>query len=331
MSLERDAEPLVVVTADDVAQRVGPQLALCAARRAAAAQLDAATRTGRLTLPVAGGWMRLLGAVVPSLGVFGYKEFHLSPQASVRYAVHLFAVEDGRPLGVVDGALLTPLRTAGAAAAAAVAYLSGGPVPVDVGLIGSSTEAEAGLRALASALPVGKVRVTSRREENRRRFAERMSTALDLDVEPVPDAAALSSQSHVVYVGTASGGSVVVDDGGLGTAPLVLSIGSTLPVQRELDADVFTSAALVIVDTADALEESGDLIAAREAGFDASGVVPLGRFLADPPPDRPSRTVYKSIGSPEQDVVLAAAVLDAAREDGFGRRTDSLSAVKWNL
>lgn len=331
MSLARETEPLVVVTADDVAQRVGPPHALAAARRAAAAQLDVATRTGRLTLPLPGGWMRLLGAVVPSLGVFGYKAFHLSPQASVRYAVHLFAVEDGRPLGVVDGALLTPLRTAGAAAAAAVAYLDGGPAPVDVGVIGSSTEAEAGLRALASALPVGKVRVASRSEEHRRRFAMRMAAELDLDVEPVSDAAALSSHSHVVYVGTASGGSVVVDAADLGTAPLVLSIGSTLPVQRELAADVFTGAALVVVDTADALEESGDVIAAREAGFDASRVVPLGRFLEATPVHRPARTVYKSVGSPEQDVVLAAAVLDSAREHGFGRRTDCLSAVKWNL
>lgn len=330
MSVEQDPTPLVVVGSQDVADRIGPDVALDAARRAAAAQLEPGTRTSRFTLPVPGGWMRVLGAAVPSLGVFGYKEFHLSAGTRVRYSVHVFAVEDGRPLGVVDGALMTPLRTAGAAAAAAAAYLGPAPDPVDVGVVGSSTEAAAGLRALASALPVAKVRVTSRRAENRDRFADRMAAELDLDVQPVVDAASLSDVSQIVYVGTASGGTVVVDDAALGTAPLVLSIGSTLPVQRELAADVLTNAALVVLDTPDVLEESGDAIAAREAGFDASRTVELGAFLSDPPARPAGRTVYKSIGSPEQDVVLAAAVLGAAREHGFGRRTHSLSAVKVN-
>lgn len=329
MTVEADPTPLLVVGAHEVEALVGPDVALEAARRAAAARLDEGTRIGRVTLPAPGGWMRILGAVVPSLGVFGYKEFHLSGNGSVRYAVHVFAVDDGRPLGVVDGAVLTPLRTAASAAAAAVLTAPGGDLAV--GVIGSGAEARAGLRALAAALPVTSARVLSRNPANRARFAEEMAAQLRLPVAAVESEEQLVKDTDVVYVATNSGGAVVVDDRALGDVPLVLSIGSTIPAQRELDADVLTSAALVVVDTPEVLEESGDALAALERGLDTGRVRVLGDLLATPATELPRRTVYKSIGSPEQDVVLAAAILEDARARKFGRTVPALTAVKWNL
>src|SRR3712207_8855674 len=44
------------------------------------------------------------------------------------------------------------------------------------------------------------------------------------------------------------------------------SIGSTLPTQREIDEDVWRSCDRVVVDAELLLEESGDAIAARQAG-----------------------------------------------------------------
>ena len=329
MTVIPDETRLVVIESADVGERVTQALALDAARKAARAQLEPTTRSGRLFLEHPGGWMRVLGTSLPSLGIFGYKEFHLTGQGAVRYAVHLFAIDDGRPLGVVDGALLTPLRTAAAAAAAAGAYLHDRSSPVSVGVVGSSTEAEAGLRALASALPIDRVVVTSRNEKNRTRFAARMSQELGVRVDAVCDARSLSECCEVVYVATASGGRVVVDDAALGDVPLVLSIGSTLPVQRELHADILINATTVIIDTPEVLQESGDVLAAIEQGLEQSSIHLLGEYL-DAPGSDGGRTVYKSIGSPVQDLVLAAAILEQARQQGFGRSSDPLSAVKLN-
>lgn len=327
MTVEPDPTTVLLVSADDVAKQVTPATALEAARVAAHAQREPDTSVGRLNLPFPGGWMRVLGASIPGLGVFGYKEFHLSAEGCVRYAIHLFSTNDGRPLGIVDGALTTPLRTAGAAAAAAVAYFED-PSPLHVGIIGSGAEARAGLRALATTLPIASVTVTSRSDENRRHFAQDLSAELGLDVIPEPNANAACRDRDVVYVATNSGGRVVVGIEALGNVPLVLSIGSTLPDQRELDAEVVTRAACLVVDTPDVLLESGDVLATAN-GLDRDRIVALAEHLGEPCRSN-GMTLYKSIGSPEQDVVLAARILENAAASGFGREIRPLTDVKWN-
>jgi ornithine cyclodeaminase/alanine dehydrogenase-like protein (mu-crystallin family) len=112
----------------------------------------------------------------------------------------------------------------------------------------------------------------------------------------------------------------------------VASIGSTIPLQRELHADVLTGAACVVVDTWDVLEESGDAIAATELGLDRDRVMLLGGMGVRSWQDASGQVVYKSIGSPEQDLVLAHRILDVAQHTGhFGRAMEPLSTIKQNL
>lgn len=331
MSTQPDPTRVRVVSAEEVARFGRPELALDAARTAARVRQDPDSDIKRMNFRMPGGWMRILGASLPAIGVFGYKEFHFSPGGRLRYAIHLFAQEDGRPLGIVDAALITTLRTAAGAAAAAVAYVDGRSGPLTVGIIGSGAEAEAGLRALCSALPVRAARVTSRSVDNRRAFARRMADELGLPVRPVASAAAAAEGADVVYLATASGGRVVAGQEDLAGAGLILSIGSTMPDQRELSGEVLAKADVLVIDTPDVLEESGDALDARRLGLDPARARLLGDYLATAP--RPTGTsVYKSIGSPEQDVVLAAALVSLLDEQGTpGRLIDSLSAIKQNL
>jgi ornithine cyclodeaminase/alanine dehydrogenase-like protein (mu-crystallin family) len=327
-----DATRVRVVSAAEVAQFGRPELALDAARTAARARQASDSDVKRLNLRLPGGWMRVLAAALPEIGVFGYKEFHLSPGAILRYAIYLFSTEDGRPLGIVDAALVTTLRTAAGAAAAATAYF-GEEIdqPLTVGVIGSGAEAQAGLRALAAALPVKAASVSSRSEQNRRVFAENMSQELGIPVHAVGSAATAARGADVVYLATNSGGRVVVDPEDLNGVRLILSIGSTMPDQRELPGAVLAGADLVVIDTPDVLHESGDAIEAREQGLDSSRVQVLGDFL-DSGRMPEGTTVYKSIGSPEQDVVLAKALVDLLDSEQVpGRTIDSLTDIKQNL
>lgn len=327
--IEHDPTRVRVVSAEEVLRHGTAELALAAARTAADVRRDPASSTKRLNLGLPGGWMRVLAASLPPLGVFGYKEFHLSPGGVLRYAIHLFSTEDGRPLGIVDASMITTLRTAASAVAAATAYFGEGERPLQVGMVGSGAEATAGLRALAAALPVKAAHVTSRNEANRTGFAERMSEELGVPVEPVTDPASAARDADVVYLGTGSS-SVVVSPDDLAGVPLVLSIGSTMPDQRELPGEVLADADVLIVDTFDVLEESGDAIDAAAHGLDRSRVRLLGDFITDPGVPAAGTTLYKSIGSPEQDLVLAKAIVeDLERHDG--RFVDSLTDVKRNL
>jgi alanine dehydrogenase len=330
--IEPDRTQVRVVSAAEVEKYGRPELALDAARTAARVRRDPASEIKRVNFRLPGGWMRVLGAALPSIGVFGYKEFHYSPGGTLRYAIHLFATDDGRPLGIVDAALITTLRTAASATAAATAYY-GEQVdrPLTVGVIGSGAEAEAGLRALASALPLAGARVSSRNEANRQAFADRMGAELGVPVAPVETAAAAAHAADVVYLATNSGGRVVADRDDLAGVPLVLSIGSTMPDQRELEGKVLAEADVLIIDTPDLLEESGDALDAAGAGLDRSRVRLLGDYL-DSAPVRAGRTVYKSIGSPEQDLVLAKSIVDHLDDQQIqGRVIDSLTDIKRNL
>jgi alanine dehydrogenase len=328
--ITREGVSVRVVDAVDIDRHIPLGVALEAARRAAIAAQFSDTEVRRFTLPMPGGWMRVMAGVIPSLGIFGYKEFHLSPGDVVRYAVHIFDVDTGAPLGIVDAALITTMRTAASAAAAAAAYYEGRTDPLTVGVIGSGAEARAGVLALSDALPVGKVRVVSRSEINRSRLADELAQALGIQVAAVRDQQEATAGSDVIYVATNSAGHVVVSASELGDVPFVASIGSTLPAQRELAADVFATSGLVIIDTTELLRESGDALAAEQAGGMSVPVRLLGEYLQRPV--RPAgRTLYKSIGSPVQDLVLAAAILEVAGKADFGRLIEPLSMIKLNL
>jgi alanine dehydrogenase len=333
VTIERDDARPLHVDSFAITKHIDQGSAIAAARTAAEARAAGSVDTRRATLPYGGGWMRLMAGALPSLGIFGYKEFHLSPDNSVRYAVHLFELDSGRPIGVVDAALVTTLRTAATAAVASQHFLGQGTA-VQLGVIGSGAEALAGVRALATVLNVTAVRVTSRSVQNREKFAAAVAEETGVPVQAVAEARLAADGVDLVYLATNSGGKVVVGAEDLAGVPFVASIGSTLPVQRELDADVLTGAGRVVVDTWDVLEESGDALAALEAGLQRTRVQLLGECLSAPAAmtlEGGGPTIYKSIGSPEQDLVLAHVILKSAAERGFGRALEPLASVKRNL
>ncbi|MFB7574854.1 hypothetical protein [Streptomyces sp. NPDC056165] len=324
-----DPHPLHVDSAA-VAQHITWDIARTAAREAALARASGQTTTQRLTLPYAGGWMRLMAAEISTLGIFGYKEFHLAADNSVRYCVHVFDTASGRPRGTVDAALVTTLRTA-ATAAIAVGHLMDTGASTRLAVVGSGAEALAGVAALHGVLTLDDVRVTSRKEANRTAFVRQVAQRTGLTATAYAEPAAALEGADLVYAATNSGGRVVLHGTDVTDIPVIASIGSTLPGQRELGGEILAGAARVLVDTPDVLHESGDALEAHDRGLDPDRVELLGTALQQGQGKVEAMTVYKSIGSPEQDLVLAAAILDAAATGGFGRRIAPLSAPKVNL
>lgn len=324
-------DPAVLhVSSAEITEHVSWSLAIEAARAGAEAAASHGAEVRRTTLPLEGGWMRLMAATVPTLGVFGYKEFHLTADGSVRYCIRLFDAEGGRPLGIVDAALVTTLRTA-ATAAVAVEHILGPGTPVRLAVVGSGAESLAGVRALQNVIKPDTVTVTSRNPANRAAFARQAEETTGLVVTPCETAVDALDGADLVYSATNSGGRVVLHHDDVAHVPVIASIGSTLPEQRELSGGVFLDADRVIVDTTEVFDESGDAISAISAGFERGEAEVLGEALRRDGPSQARRTLYKSIGSPLQDISLAAAIIEAAEDRGFGRLIEPLSAVKVNL
>jgi alanine dehydrogenase len=277
----------------------------------------------RASMRTPSGWTRIMGAALPEAGVMGYKEFHLTKQgkaATVRYCVVLQDYATGELLLIGDGAFLTAARTAATAALAAksAAAETGGPV----GIIGSGSEARMQLRAMACVWDVDRCRVFSPNPKRREAFSAELSKELGLEIAPAGSAAEAVEEASLVIVATNTAGAgpaLWAQD--LSSFTHISSIGSTMPTQRELDVSVWGTVDTVIIDTPDVLKESGDAIEAQRAGtLGHQRVVELHDVIGWRKGNAPERlrTLYKSIGSPLQDVAVAWQAWQGARERGVG-------------
>ena len=85
----------------------------------------------------------------------------------------------------------------------------------------------------------------------------------------------------------------------------------------------------VVIDTPDLLDESGDALAARAAGtLDPQEARELWTFLETGPRGE-ARTLYKSIGSVEQDLGLAALIHRRCEERGLGETVEDIELARF--
>ncbi len=290
----------------------------------------------RQNLRFPGGWIRFMPAVMTGSGVFGYKEFHLivtgegKPEARVRYTTHLFDLTDGRQLASIDANHLTLLRT-GAAAAIGTDRLA--PAHAETAaVIGSGSEARAQLEALLAVRPVRAVRVFSPSEERRARFASETSRQLSVEIVPVASPREAVAGADVVVAATLTDGKPALLGEWLERGQHVTSIGSTMPTQRELDPEVWRRADAIVVDTLGLLGESGDALAAKEAGtIDLARIRTLSELVASGIAGRTNDeeiTLYKSVGTSIHDLAIAEIVYLRAAAAGVGDRIVDVNSVK---
>jgi alanine dehydrogenase len=317
--LLRDEDVQRVLSLPDAVEALARDIAGTAASNGAAPAV-----TARSIARFDGGWLRIMSGTLPEAGVFGFKAFHLIG-GTIRYVCQLYRLGTGEPLAIIDAHHLTLLRTSATAAAAARHHW--GSQPISVGVIGSGLQAGSGLRALAAACEIREVRVHSPRPQSRERFAAAMAPELGLSVAPAGSAREACAGADLALCATHTGGRVALYAEDAVDVPYVSSISSTLPDQRELDEHLIVGAERLLVDTDDALSESGDLIAAGEIGLDRNRVSLLSRYLAEPAAER-VRTVYKSIGSVEQDLSLAHAAWRAGVDAGVGQEVDPIECAR---
>ena len=221
----------------------------------------------------------------------------------------------GELLALIDGESLTALRTG--AAGGVAARLLAAPEARVVALFGAGAQARAQLIAVAAARPVAEIRVVTRSPEHGEAFlhwAEGRPELADARLQLLSADRAVAGAQIVV---TATSSPTPVFDGTLlGAGTHVTAVGAFTPDTRELDAATMSGATIFVDQRDAALAEAGDL-----AGTLAADVREIGAALAGRVPGRSTpeeRTVFKSVGNAVQDLVVAAAIYDRARELGLG-------------
>src|SRR6266545_4354657 len=211
----------------------------------------------------------------------------------------LFKAETGEPLAVMDGRLITEMRTA-AASAVATQRLARPDASV-LAILGSGVQVGSHLAALRHVRSIEEVRVWSPR--NAPAFAERHG------VKAAATAADAVRGADVVVVAV-NATTPVLQGRWLAPGTHVNAIGATRPDWRELDDDLVTKARIFVDSREAALRESGDVIASRRG----SEVTEIGAVVSGMDPGRRNAeelTLFKSVGVAVEDVAAAALVLRA--------------------
>ena len=314
--------PTLFISDAEVAQLADWNSAVQALRQAYASSISPAMVPPRSMARGDGIWLRGLTAVSPTGGHMGCKL--ISASVKHRRASYLIALFDETTMGLtalMDGNRVTGIRTA---ATAAVAVDKAAPrKALRVAVIGSGFEARGLLLALASIRDIADVTVFSPTPASRERFASDMRTQEGMNIKPAASAQEAVQGADVVLCAARSRDeSPVLRGAWLEPGMTVVSIGSTLPEQREVDEQVLARASLIVADMVEEVaHDTGDMLAAVKANVHvASRLVSLDDFVAGRAARKEASdiVVYKSVGSALQDVITAEMLLSRARERGIG-------------
>jgi len=163
---------------------------------------------------------------------------------------------------------------------------------------------------------------------NRERFAHELGSELGVVVVPVASAGEALAEADAAYVATAATSPVIGYDD-VAALDLVVAVGATQRVHRELTGGLVARARAVVVDCADAARDAGEMVEAAERhGWDPHNAVLLGSWLDRPAQPGDGPLLFKSIGSVEQDLALALALLEAAAQQGRGRVVAPIASAR---
>lgn len=217
--------------------------------------------------------------------------------------VELLSRATGEPLAVMDGRLITEMRTA---AVSAVVFSALAPIhfesaPRTFGILGSGVQARAHVAALKHVWPeMGEILIWSRTPANAARLAAELG-ATAASIEQV-------SAADVVLTAT-SAQAPVLRGKLLKSNALVLAVGATGASIREVDDDAMLSSFIVAESRSCVERESGDVLLSG-----AKVHADLGEILANPGAaqvPRDQRIISKSVGMAIEDLTAARLVWQA--------------------
>jgi len=254
-----------------------------------------------ITVDPPGGFFGMMPALTPE--GLGQKIVTFYPKNAERgiptHMATIFLVdpETGAPLAVMDGRLITEMRTA--AVSAAATKLLASPDATILAILGSGVQARSHVEALRLVRRFEEIRVWSPTKPHAESFAKEIG------------ATAMSAENAVrdadVVVTATNSKTPVLQGAWLKPGCHVNAVGACRPDWRELDDVVMGN--VVFVDSREAaLKESGDVILSG-----AKIYAELGEALAGKVPARANETtIFKSLGMAVEDITAALLVYHSA-------------------
>jgi thiomorpholine-carboxylate dehydrogenase len=245
-------------------------------------------------------WFSVMPAVVG--GIMGAKLVSVFPE-NARLGLHthlaviaLFSARTGELIALMDGRLITEMRTAAVSAIATDALAPQGSRVLAI--LGSGVQARAHCQALRLVRQFDELRVWSRNASHARAFAEESGALLCATAEQ-------AVRGADVVVTVTNSPEPILRGEWLKPGSHLNAVGAVGPQRRELDPAAVQDAYVAVESRLSAASEAGDLLLA--------GVAPdaeLGELLAGKAVRRAGRTIYKSLGIALEDLVAARLAVE---------------------
>src|SRR5438067_4874903 len=256
-----------------------------------------------ITVDPPGGFFGMMPALTPDgLGIKIVTFYATNAERGLpTHMATIFLVdpETGAPLAVMDGRLITEMRTA-AVSAVATKLLASSSAKV-LAILGSGVQARSHVEALCLVRQFEQIRVWSPNKSHAEQFAKEIGAKTMSAEEAVRNA-------DVIVTATSSKMSIL-RGAWLKSGCHVNAIGACRPDWRELDDDAMRN--VVFVDSREAaMKESGDVILSGGKIY-----AELGEAFADKVPSRANEiTIFKSLGMAVEDIVAALLVYRSATQ-----------------
>ncbi len=270
-----------------------------------------------ITVDPPGGFFGMMPALTPEgLGIKIVTFYATNAERGL--ATHMATIflvdpETGTPLAVMDGTLITEMRTA--AVSAVATKLLAAPDAKVLAVLGSGVQARSHVKALKLVRRFEEIRVWSRTPAHAEGFAE------EIDAKAMPAEAAVRDADVVVTV--TSSKTPVLNGSWLKSGCHVNAVGACRPDWRELDDEAMAN--VVFVDSRQgAMNESGDVILSH-----AKIYAEIGEVLAGKVPGRAKEaTIFKSLGMAVEDIAAALLVYRSAKNNRERKQSGNNSDMK---
>lgn len=233
--------------------------------------------------------------------------------------IGLFDPGTGLPTAIIEGRVITEVRTA-AASAMATRALSREDSRT-LGIFGTGHQADVHIEAICTVRPIEEVVIWGRNFEKAESLARRHDHREDVVVRATDDASQAAACDIVCTTTLAT--EPILEGRWVRPGSHVCLVGAYAPDAREADTDLIVKSKVYVDSLESAGNEAGDiLIPIGEGAISKSHLVgEIGQLLLGEIPGRQSReeiTIYKSLGIVSQDLYAARHVAARAEEEGAG-------------
>lgn len=290
-----------------------------------------AENAARFRMPLKSGFIQFGPAALHEKGVAGFKLWanvgkgtgvHKNPTG--HGTNYLYDMESGDLLAIIHAYQIGKYRTS-AVSAVAVKYLSPENAST-IGLYSAGRVAEGQLEAVCAVRPIKKVRVYSRRQEQREDFCKRMTQKLGIDVVPVSKPEEVPVDADIIITASTSEVPILFGDW-IKRPGLVVAAGANHWYKREIDGKVIARANFIVCDQREQSKvESGNLLWAIAHGLTSwDRISELGEVIVGrvPVPDlKTSNIVFGSHGLATNDVAMSLKTYELAKAAGIGTQVE---------